>query len=297
MKLRLGSNESVIYTHLVSPKSPRLLTPKDTIRYLTTSTSRTGVLHALSLLERKGALERLGKGLYLNKSTGIVPRIVDVVPDVFRDNPYYIGLNAAANHWGLTPQIPYAYHAVYVPKDEAESKRVVRWCTMLEKKENVMGGILVPVKSRMSRNIISGISQTILEGSQLPISGIERTLIDATIYTEEIGAVGEALLWFRSALSSQQSFNIIEFRALLKKVRAQIKSVGARIGFILERTLRMRTASPEVNVEIGSLLEEIQGKMIESDTSYSWGPKEDGTVYFERWHLHVSRKYLNQLRV
>jgi len=297
MKLRLGSNESAIYTHLVSPKSPRLLTPKDTIGYLTTSTPRVGVLHALSLLEKKGALERLGKGLYLNKSTGIVPRIVDVVPDVFRDNPYYIGLNAVANHWGLTPQIPYAYHAVYIPKDEAERKRIVRWCMMLEKKENRIGGILVPVKSRMSRNTVSEVSQAILEGSQLPISGIERTLIDATIYTEDIGDVGEALLWFRSALSSQQSFNIKEFRALLNKVRAQIESVGARIGFILERALRVRAASPEVNAEIGSLLEEIQGKMIKSDTSYSWGPKEGGMVYFERWHLHVSRKYLNQLRV
>jgi len=168
---------------------------------------------------------------------------------------------------------------------------------MLENKESTIGGVLAPIKSHTPKNMISGISQAVLEGSQLPISGIERTLIDATIYTEEVGGAGEALLWFKTVLSSRQLLSINEFRELLNKVHAQIRSVSARIGFALERALGDRIASLDVGTEMVDLLEEIQGRMIESGTSYNWGPKADGMVYFERWHLHVSRKYLNQLRV
>ncbi len=131
----LGANEVAIYRRLVEPGGPKLLTPSDAMGYMAGTIGSNNLAHALSSLESKGVLRRVGKGLYLNESTGYTPKIVDIIPSVFKPSIYYFGLNAVANHWGLSPQIPYSYQVVYLPVDKAQKKRIARWCLLLKKAE------------------------------------------------------------------------------------------------------------------------------------------------------------------
>ncbi len=91
--------------------------------------------HTLSILKSKGVLSRIGRGLYINRANGITPRCVEIIPWILRGNEYYFGLNAAANYWGLTPQMPRGYYVIYLAETDAERKRTSRWYAELEEKQ------------------------------------------------------------------------------------------------------------------------------------------------------------------
>ncbi len=289
----LGANEMAIYARLVEPNGPKLLTPSDAMETVAGTVASNSLSHTLSSLESKGVLKRIGKGVYLNRSTSYAPKMVDVIPWVFKGSRYYLGLNAVANHWGLSPQIPYSYQVVYVPTDQAQAKRVTRRCLMLNSEKD-LGGILMAVVARTGPTIGKGVSQAILDGSQLPISTIERTIIDSVVYTEEIGGAGEALLWVRAALSKPIDYN--EFDRILREVYQQINSVAARLGLLLETVLSERRAREEQKGSVDTLLTKLQGMMVGTRATYNWGPKKNRTEYFDKWRLHVSSGYLDQLR-
>lgn len=290
----LGANEVAIYRRLVEPDGPKLLTSSYAMESLAGAVGSNSVAHTLSSLESKGVLRRVGKGIYLNRSTGYAPKIVDIVPSVFKPSKYYLGLNAIANHWGLSPQIPYSYQVVYVPADKAQGKRIARWCLLLKSAEEDLGGTLTPVAARTSPIIEKGVSQAILDGVQLPISTIERTIVDAVIYTEEIGGAGEALLWTNAALG--KSIDYDELDRILHEVHEQVNSVAGRFGFLLERALRGRRGSMERRAYADALLATLGRLVARTRATYNWGPEKTETEYFEKWHLHVSVNYLNQLR-
>ncbi len=290
----LGANEMAIYARLLEPNGPKLLTPSDAMETVAGTVAANSLSHTLSSLESKGVLRRIGKGVYLNKSTSYAPKMVDVIPWVFKGSRYYLGLNAVANHWGLSPQVPHSYQVVYVPTDQAQAKRVTRWCMMLKKAEKDLGGILMAVVARTGPTIGKGVSQAILDGSQLPISTIERTIIDSVVYTEEIGGAGEALLWVRAALSKPIDYN--EFDRILREAYQQINSVAARLGLLLEMVHSERHAQGEQKGSIDTLLTKLQEMMAGKRATYNWGPEKNKTEYFENWRLHVSSSYLDQLR-
>ena len=290
----LGANEMAIYARLVGPDGPKLLTPSDAMEAVAGAVAANGLSHTLSSLESKGVLRRIGKGVYLNRSTGYAPKIVDVIPWVFKHSRYYLGLNAVANHWGLSPQIPYSYQVVYVPADQAQTRRVTRWCLMLKKSEKDLGGTLTPIVARTGPAIGKGVSQAILDGSQLPISTIERTIIDSVVYTEEIGGAGEALLWVRAALSKPIDYD--EFDRILREAYRQINSVAARLGLLLETVLTERPAQGQQKGSIDALLKNLRGLMAGTRATYNWGPQKGTTEYFAKWRLHVSSSYLDKLR-
>jgi predicted transcriptional regulator of viral defense system len=254
----------------------------------------SSLVHTLSSLESKGVLRRVGKGVYLNKSTGLAPKIVDLLPYVFRPSRYYLGLNAAANHWGLSPQIPYSYQVVYLPVDKAQKKRIARWCLLLKKAEKDLGGTLTPVAARSGSIIEKGVSQAILEGAQLPISTIEQTLVDAVLYTEEIGGAGEALLWTKGALN--KSVDHDELGRIIHGVYQQVNSIAGRFGFLIETALRERDGNAGWRSSADALLTTLGTLAARTRATYNWGPEKGKTEYFEKWHLHVSVDYLNQLR-
>jgi predicted transcriptional regulator of viral defense system len=283
-----------IYARLVETDGPKLLTPADAMEAVAGTVAANSLSHTLSSLESKGLLRRIGKGVYLNKSTRYAPKMVDVIPWVFKHSKYYLGLNAVANHWGLSPQIPYSYQVVYLPKDEAQTRRVTRWCLMLKEAEKDVGGILTPVVGRTGSTIGRGVSQAILDGSQLPISTIERTIIDSVVYTKEIGGAGEALRWIKAALSKPIDYD--EFDRIMREVYRQINSAAARLGLLLETLLSERPAQGEQKASIDTLLTRLQRVMVGTRATYNWGPEKTKTEYFERWRLHVSSSYVNQLR-
>jgi predicted transcriptional regulator of viral defense system len=291
-KSEFGPTEAAIYRKLVQSDAPKLITTKDTMETIMTTVSANSLAHSMSQLELKGVLRRIGKGVYLNWSTGHAPKIVDVIPWVFRDTKFYLGLNAIANHWGLSPQIPYSYQVIYTPKNEAQLKRIVSWCTMLKKFEKELGGILVPVISRTERADM-GLSQSIIDGSQLLVSTLERTIVDSVIYTKEIGGSGEALLWARSVFG--KSINYAELEQIATGVCSSVNSVAARLGLLLETALRdSKFEGKDVLNKLIGKLEELASK--KTRATYDWGGEKKAARYVERWHLRVSRAYLQQLR-
>ncbi len=289
----MGANETAIYRRLVEPDSPKLLTPSDAMKTLPGTIGSSSLVHTLSSLESKGVLRRVGKGVYLNESTGLAPKTVDLIPHVFRPSRYYLGLNAAANHWGLSPQIPYSYQVVYLPADRAQARRIARWCLLLKRAERDLGGILVPVTTREGSITSKGVSQAVLEGAQLPISTVERTLVDAVLYTEEIGGAGEALLWAKAALS--KSIDYEELGRIVQEVYEQVNSVAGRLGFLIEEALGEREGNTEQRSSVDALLTTLGRLASGTRATYNWGPEKTKVEYFGRWHLHVSVDYLHQL--
>src|SRR2546426_5841891 len=229
-----GQNESAIFRRLVEPGSPKLITTKDATNYVDHA-SNNSLSHTMSFLSKKRVLERVGKGLYLNRSNNLSPTITEVIPQVFGEVRHYVGLNAAANYWGLTPQIPTIYHVIYVPKDEAINRKIERWCLMLSRKKR-LGGEIRPIKSKASAIFDGGITQKVIDETQLPISTLEATLLDGVMYAEEIGGADEILRWMKTALSSSL-LSLDEFTRLTRSLSNELRSTDAWIGFLLEYML------------------------------------------------------------
>src|SRR3972149_2960904 len=93
-----GQNESVIFRRLAEPGSPRLVTTKNATDYVGQHASRNSLAHTVSSLSKKGVLVRVGKGLFLNRSNNLSPKITEVIPQVFGEVRYYVGLTAAPNY-------------------------------------------------------------------------------------------------------------------------------------------------------------------------------------------------------
>ncbi|MBX8638430.1 MAG: hypothetical protein KIY11_08775 [Thermoplasmata archaeon] len=288
---RLGPNEATLYRWLVSLEGNSLLVPKDAMQALAESASQNSLAHTLSLLNHKGIIKRIGKGVYINESRGHSPGIIQVVPYVFKPLEYYIGLNAAASHWGLTTQIPHSYHIIYNPGNHAQMKRVARWCQMLKNEEENLGGELIPVVSNISPLLVRGVSHATIEGTQIPVSTLERTIIDSVIYTEKIGGAGEALTWAKFALNRGVDFN--ELSRVFDYIYPFVVSVAARLGFLLE----MAQEETVTNVPAIKFVKKLEKLLSTTSATYNWGPEKGRTEYFRKWRLHVSRNYLDQFEV
>lgn len=289
-----GAVEAEVYRKLVQPEAPKILTLTDAMEGLGKAKANS-FSHTMSSLESKGVLKRIGKGVYLNKSTGLMPKVVDLIPQVFRNTKYYLGLNAVANHWGLSSQIPYAYYVICTPRDEAQKKRIASWCSMLKRLEKDLGGTIVPVVAHTLATIDKGITQSIIDGSQLLISTIERTIIDAVMFTEEIGGPGEALLWTRRAMAKSIDYN--ELEKISSSISVRINSVAPRLGFLLETMLTDIGQIPvEGRISADRLVRKLQSIASKTRATYNWGSENASAEYFPKWHLHISMAYLNQLK-
>ena len=290
MKQELGYNEATIYRWLVSLNGPSLFTLKDVMNELGLSTGPNGMAHTLSLLGSKGIVKRIGKGVYINQGTGYLPRVIDIIPDVFKALRYYLGLNAAANHWGLSPQIPHLYHILYPPMNQAQVKRIQRWSGMLNKLEDNIGGEIMPVISVIPSNPDIGTSVATVDGVQIKLSTAERTLVDSVIYTETMGGAGEALLWLKTGMNKGISY--VDLSRVLEHVYLHYRSVVARFGFLMSSAIEEIDAKPESERFLAKI-----GKLVSaSHATYSWGPQESGTEYFRKWRIHVGRNYMEQLK-
>lgn len=286
---RFGATETTIYRRLVQQDAPKLLTTAQAMSIVGRADPNS-LSHSMSSLVSKNVLMRLGKGVYLNQSTGAAPKIVEVIPSVFHETDYYLGLNAAANHWGLSPQIPYAYHVIYRPENKAQLKKIRNWSSMLKKYDKELGGIIVPVVSWADAG--SGSSQTIVDGAQLPVSILERTIVDSVIYTKQIGGSGEAILWAMSALTKITDY--YEFERIVSRVYPKINSLAARLGFLLETASNNRR--PENQKGFSSFISKLKLKTFAYKATYNWGAEKRSSIYVPKWRLHVAQNYVRELK-
>jgi len=165
---------------------------------------------------------------------------------------------------------------------------------MLGKAEKDLGGTLAPVVAHTTE-VGRGMSQSIIEGSQLPVSTSERTLVDSVLYTKEIGGAGEALLWTRAGMS-RSSIDYNELGQVLIKVYARVNSVAARFGFLLEMALSDLEVRAEYRASVNKLLTRLEGLSSKTRATYNWGPEKTSVKYFQKWHLRVSTGYMKQLK-
>jgi predicted transcriptional regulator of viral defense system len=287
-----GQNESAILRRLTEQGSPKLITTKDAADYVGQHVSANSLTHTLSFLSAKGVLERVGKGLYLNRSNGLSPKITEVIPWVFGEVRYYVGLNAAANFWGLTPQIPSVYHVVYVPTNEAVSRRIERWCLMLSSKEQ-LGGELRPIKSKVMTIVEDGITQKVIDEMQLPVSTVEATLIDGITHPDEIGGADEILHWVKTALGANLT-SPDQLTRLTRSVSNELGSTNAWTGFLLEYMLNAGLVTDAKKPEVKRLIDDAYQRLDRHPT-YRWGKKSTNSEYFNTWRLHVGKTYVDQL--
>lgn len=289
-----GQNESVIVRRLAEQESPKLVTFDEAFGYMERQVSRNSFAHTMSYLASKGIVEKVGKGLYINRSGSVSPKITELIPNVFKDVQYYVGLNAAANYWGLTSQIPNVYHVVYPPNDEATKKRVERWCAMLNRNEN-LGAELRPIKAKTRDEFDIGITRKVLDVTELPISNIERTIVDGVAYTEEIGGPDEILRWARVAANAGL-INRDEILRQIHSVGDQLSSITARFGFLLTLLLNQNLVARQNEPAIRRLSERFQN-LITGNPTYQWGRSSETTQYFNQWRLRVSDEYMRQLNL
>ncbi len=153
-----------------------------------------------------------------------------------------------------------------------------------------LGGELKPVKSKTPAIADEAITRKVIDETQLPVSTVEATLIDAVTYSNEIGGADEVLRWMRTGLSGTL-VNPDEFGRLTRSVTNQLPSVNARTGFLLEYMLKAGLAAkPEINRLVHNAREQL-----DRHPTYRWGEKSADSKFFNEWRLHVSKTYLDQL--
>lgn len=299
MQVEFGTNEAAIYRRLVQPDAPEILTLSDAREMVHGTVGSNSLSHTLSSLESKSILRRIGKGVYLNWSTGVAPKIVETIPRTFNDSEYYLGLNAMANFWGLSPQIARSYHVIYAPEDEAHSKKIRNWCSMLEKHHRILGGFVVPVTTQIKRGkrFEQGLSQSIVDGAQVFVSTAERTLVDSTIYTSAIGGAGESLTWAKAYLGMFQAgkADFLELEKLVEAIYPEVNSVVARLGFLLETARDVANIAVAEKSTLGNLLKKLQRIASRTRATYSWGPERPSARYFPKWHLRLSTIFAREI--
>jgi len=182
---------------------------------------------------------------------------------------------------------------IFSPNNEAERKRIASWCAMTNKAEGELGGVLSPVTARIP--IGTGLSQAILDGTQLSVSTVERTIIDSGVYTKEIGGAGEALLWTKTALG-KKSMDLIELERIAKRISSKLSSITARLGFLLETALSDRRVAFEQRAPLEKLVEKLRRNTSKSRSTFNWGSERAPVEYIQNWRLHVSKHYLKQLK-
>lgn len=163
---------------------------------------------------------------------------------------------------------------------------------MLGNKER-LGGELRPIKSKVPAIVDDGITQKVIDETQLPISTVEATLIDGMTYTDEIGGADEILHWMRTAVSANL-VNPDELARLTRSVSNKLGSVNARVGFLLEYLLKAGLVTGAKKSEINRLVDHAHERLDRRPT-YRWGKESINSEYFNEWRLHVSKTYLDQL--
>ncbi|HEY2516588.1 MAG TPA: type IV toxin-antitoxin system AbiEi family antitoxin [Polyangiaceae bacterium] len=173
-----------------------------------------------SILVRKGALRRVGRGIFL-----VVPLRAQSKPStssaavevaaLLQDEPYYLGGLWALTYWRLTPQQYTAQMDAFVvrshvPRTLANAR--VRF-------HRVLASRIAKVPERAS-----------IEGASVHVSTREGTLLDLLDYPDLAGAMRAALGFVELALDEVDVGKLVRLAATVSR-----PSTCQRLGVLLER--------------------------------------------------------------
>jgi predicted transcriptional regulator of viral defense system len=194
-------------------------------RFVTSRDLRTVVGEAAAsdvarTLVKKGALERLQRGVYLVRPfrsllRKTAPSSPMAVAALLHGQPYYLGGLWAFTHHGLTEQ-------QYVSVLDAFVTR--------PRPSRTVAGARVVFHVVRSSLMEYGVSQSTIEGVAVRVSDPERTLIDVLDYPRMVGGVGRAVDLFTAALPRANARTIVGYA-----VRGSRTSTCQRVGVMLER--------------------------------------------------------------
>ena len=183
---------------------------------------RAATARRLGALARAGWLSRIQRGVY-----SIRP--IDATPDaeVAEEDPWslamrvfapcYIGGWTAASHWHLTEQL---FRVTLV----VTSRRVRR-------SETVLGSSAFRVV-RDSRLDLTGVTNVWRGSSRVPVSGVERTIVDACANPSWIGGGRQLVDVFRAAIGDGQ----MTPDSMMRTIGAAVSGAAlGRLGMLVER--------------------------------------------------------------
>jgi predicted transcriptional regulator of viral defense system len=184
---------------------------------------RVGVEAARKVLARlagKGALDRIGRGLYTVKPLRAVGRpwaspAAATAARMLAGRCYYIGGPLALTLRRLTTQVNYAVVDVFMPD---------QW-----RPREIGNARIVFHTLRWGGAFDFGIAPIELDGISVEVSDLERTLLDALDRPELIGGPGAALELFRGHLDRVDVDRLIGYA-----LRWGRDSLRQRAGFLLE---------------------------------------------------------------
>jgi len=175
---RLGKKEIDVISRLSFEKK-RIVTKEDLDTFFKFSNNvRNKIVYRL---KQKGIFSTIKRGIYVFSpleygKNGIAVNEMLIPSQFFPQGNYYIGYSTMYNYYNLTDQL---FQVVYVLNTSLQSKKII--C-------GVQYNFL-----RAPENRMYGIERIRVEGQNVFISSLERTLVDLIYFNKPVGGINSAL--------------------------------------------------------------------------------------------------------
>ena len=214
-RTRFGEKEIEVISRL-SYEKKRIVTKEDLdVFFKFNDTERNKIVYRL---KKKGIFSAIKRGVYvfspLEYGEGGAAINEMLIPPQFLAGNYYIGYSTMYNYYSLTEQL---FQVVYVLNTSLQRKKKI--CQV------AFNFLRVP-KSRMY-----GFEKINIEGKEVIISSLERTLVDLAYFNKPVGGVKSALEILKRELKKDRCDlkKFIRFAAKFPNIRTR-----KRIGVLLE---------------------------------------------------------------
>lgn len=247
-RTRLGEKEIEVISRL-SYEKKRIVTKDDLDRFFKFSNNERNKI--VYRLKKKRIFSPIKRGVYVfspleyGPSGGGINEML-IPPQFFQDGNYYIGYSTIYNYYNLTDQL---FQVVYVLNTAFQRKKVI--C-------GIQYNFL-----KVPENRIYGLKKINIQGTDVYISSLERTLVDLVYFNKPVGGIKRALEILVDELRKNRS-DIGKFIRYAAKFPSN--TTRKRIGFTLEQNGFSKTVLKplEKSVEktaISSLTRSFKGKL------------------------------------
>ncbi|MCK5492286.1 MAG: hypothetical protein KAJ14_04150 [Candidatus Omnitrophica bacterium] len=245
---RLGKKEIDVISRL-SYEKKRVVTREDLDTFFKFSNNERNKI--AYRLKQKGIFSTIKRGVYVFSpleygAQGAAINEMLIPPQFFSQGSYYIGYSTMYNYYNFIEQL---FQVVYVLN------------TSLQRKKKICG--IQFNFLRVPENRIYGLEKIAIEGQEVIISSLERTLVDLVYFNKPVGGVKRALEILEGELKKDRCDvkKFIRFAAKFPNITTR-----KRIGVLLEENgysddmLAPLIRSLE-NTAISSLTESFKGKL------------------------------------
>jgi len=216
-RMRLGEKEIEVISRL-SYEKKRIVTKEDLDTFFKFGdVERNKIVYRL---KKKGIFAAIKRGVYVfsalgygREGAGINEMLIP--PQFFPRKNYYIGYSTMYNYYNLTEQL---FQAMYVLN------------TSLQRRQKKICGVIFNFL-RVRENRMYGLEEIEIDGYDVRISSLERTLVDLVYFNKPVGGVKRALDILKAELQKGRCDikKFIRFSARFPNIKTR-----KRIGVLLE---------------------------------------------------------------